>query len=66
MENIREGGKRNDEKILDEKMDGNKTNRKSVVSERIRKVKRAGAKGRKETYGTVRYCNIENDKVSII
>ena len=40
--------KRNDEKILDEKMDGNKTNRKSVVSERIRKVKRARAEGRKE------------------
>ena len=35
--------KRNDEKILDEKMEGNKTNRKSVVSEKIRKVKRAGA-----------------------
>ena len=32
VENIREGGKRNDEKIFEEKMEGNKTNRKSVVS----------------------------------
>ena len=40
--------KRNDEKILEEKMEGKKTKRKSVVSEKIRNVKRAGAKGRKE------------------
>ena len=43
--NRREGGKRKDEKIFVEKKDGNKTNRKSVVSEMIKKAKRAGEKG---------------------
>ena len=41
-------GKRNDEKILDKKMEGNRKNRKSVVSKRIKKVKIYGEKGRKE------------------
>ena len=48
MGNRREGGKRKDEKIFVEKIEGKKTKRKSVVSEKIRNVKRAGAKGRKE------------------
>ena len=42
--------KRKDEKILDEKMEGKKTNRKSVVLERIRKVKRAGSEEKRHHF----------------